>query len=58
MEYAIITLLVIGIVILLFSFTKEKEQNNNLEHKIENFSISVLKELHQVQDMIKGASEK
>ncbi|WCK55751.1 hypothetical protein PP175_07370 [Aneurinibacillus sp. Ricciae_BoGa-3] len=58
MEYAIMTLLVIGIAVLLFSFTKEKEQNNNLEHKLENFSMSVLKELHQVQDMIKETREK
>ncbi|WP_155837308.1 hypothetical protein [Aneurinibacillus terranovensis] len=52
MEYTIIVLLIIGIAILVFSFRKEKDQVNDLEQKLENFSISVLKELHQVQDMI------
>jgi hypothetical protein len=52
MEYAIITLLLLGIGILVYSFYKEKDQAVQLEEKVENLSIQILKEIHQVQNSL------
>lgn len=49
MQYAIIGLLLLGIGILIYSFYKEKDQTAQLEEKVENLSIQILKEIHQIQ---------
>lgn len=54
MEYAIIVLLLIGIGLLVYSFYKEKDQASQLEVKMENLSIQILKEIHQVQKGLKS----
>jgi hypothetical protein len=54
MEYVIIGLLLVGIGILVYSFYKEKEQAVQLEEKMENLSIQILKEIHEVQQIVKG----
>jgi hypothetical protein len=54
MEYVIIGLLLVGIGILVYSFYKEKEQAVQLEEKMENLSIQILKEIHEVQQSVKG----
>ncbi|MED0756517.1 hypothetical protein P4S93_09900 [Aneurinibacillus thermoaerophilus] len=52
MEYAIIGLLLLGIGILVYSFYKEKDQAVQLEEKMENLSIQILKEIHQIQSTL------
>ncbi|MBN6188210.1 hypothetical protein JQN58_15220 [Aneurinibacillus sp. BA2021] len=52
MEYAIVGLLLLGIGILVYSFYKEKDQAVQLEEKVENLSIQILKEIHQVQNTL------
>ncbi|MFT9847200.1 hypothetical protein [Aneurinibacillus sp. REN35] len=52
MEYAIVGLLLLGIGILIYSFYKEKDQAVQLEEKVENLSIQILKEIHQVQNTL------
>lgn len=52
MEYTIIGLLLLGIGILIYSFYKEKDQAGQLEEKVENLSIQILKEIHQVQNTL------
>lgn len=49
MEYAIIALLLGSIGLLVYSFYKEKDQVSQLEVKMENLSIQILQEIHQVQ---------
>lgn len=49
MQYAIIGLLLLGIGILIYSFYREKDQTTQLEEKVENLSIQILKEIHQIQ---------
>ncbi|BAU29344.1 hypothetical protein DFP93_11621 [Aneurinibacillus soli] len=53
MEYAIIALLLVSIGLLVYSFYKEKDQVSQLEVKMENLSIQILQEIHQVQKSMK-----
>ncbi|MDR7072743.1 hypothetical protein [Fictibacillus barbaricus] len=51
MEFAIFGLLIIGVVLLILSFRKNRE--TSVETQLENFSIQLMKEVYQIKKKIK-----
>ncbi|WNB93532.1 hypothetical protein [Bacillus sp. NEB1478] len=51
MEFAIVGLLIIGIVLLILSFRKNRE--TSVETQLENFSIQLMKEIYQIKKKMK-----
>jgi hypothetical protein len=51
MEFAIFGLLIVGIVLLILSFRKNRE--TSVETQLENFTIQLMKEIYQIKKKIK-----
>lgn len=51
MEFAIFGLLLVGIILLILSFRKNRE--NSVETQLENFTIQLMKEIYQIKKKLK-----
>ncbi|KZE66431.1 hypothetical protein AWM68_08720 [Fictibacillus phosphorivorans] len=51
MEFAIFGLLLVGVILLILSFRKNRE--NSVETQLENFTIQLMKEIYQVKKKLK-----
>jgi hypothetical protein len=51
MEFAIFGLLLVGVILLILSFRKNRE--NSLETQLENFTIQLMKEIYQIKKKLK-----
>ncbi|MBY6035491.1 hypothetical protein KUV80_02455 [Fictibacillus nanhaiensis] len=51
MEFAIFGLLLVGIILLILSFRKNRE--NSIETQLENFTIQLMKEIYQIKKKLK-----
>jgi hypothetical protein len=51
MEFAIFGLLLVGIILLVLSFRKNRE--NSVETQLENFTIQLMKEIYQIKKKLK-----
>ncbi|MCM3730698.1 hypothetical protein M3196_03330 [Fictibacillus nanhaiensis] len=51
MEFAIFGLLLVGIILLILSFRRNRE--NSVETQLENFTIQLMKEIYQIKKKLK-----
>ncbi|GGB50463.1 hypothetical protein [Fictibacillus barbaricus] len=51
MEFAIFGLLLVGVILLILSFRKNRE--NSVETQLENFTIQLMKEIYQIKKKLK-----
>ncbi|ANC77870.1 MAG: hypothetical protein ACQET8_11855 [Bacillota bacterium] len=51
MEFAIFGLLLVGVILLILSFRKNKEAS--VETQLENFTIQLMKEIYQIKKKLK-----
>ncbi|MED1863463.1 hypothetical protein P4V41_08375 [Fictibacillus nanhaiensis] len=51
MEFAIFGLLLVGVILLILSFRKNKE--TSVETQLENFTIQLMKEIYQIKKKLK-----
>jgi hypothetical protein len=51
MEFAIFGLLLVGIILLILSFRKNRE--SSVETQLENFTIQLMKEIYQIKKKLK-----
>jgi hypothetical protein len=51
MEFAIFGLLLVGVILLILSFRKNRE--SSVETQLENFTIQLMKEIYQIKKKLK-----
>lgn len=57
MGYLLLTLIVIGILILVFSFIQKNDKVKQLEQQVEGTSITLMQELYKVKKKLKAIED-